>query len=127
MTESSADRKVIIYRPSRHALTSGLAATRGWAMRLEKRTAWGNPLMGWVSSADTQAPLAMHAAFESAEEAIAYAERNGWRYELQRDYTRTPGRVDSAYSYNFVPIAVQVRRARREGRQGGAATRIAPH
>lgn len=79
-------------------------------MRPGKRAdAWGNPLMGWVSSTDTTQALSMHMAFESAEEAIAYAERNGWRYELQRDYTRTPGRVDAAYAYNFVPIAVQVR------------------
>ena len=109
VSESTQGKKVVIFKQSRHALTSGLAATRCWAMRFEKRAAWGNPLMGWVSSADTQSPVAMHTAFESAEAAIACAERNGWGYELQRDYTRVPGRIDAAYAYNFVPVAVQVR------------------
>jgi len=125
ITEQTEGKKVVIYKPSRHAMTSGLGATRWWAIRFEKRHAWVNPLMGWVSSADTQSPVAMHTTFETAEEAIAFAERNGWRYELQRDYTRVPGRVDSAYAYNFVPVAVQVRGGGGRGDVHGAAQRVA--
>ena len=54
--------------------------------------------------------LNMHTRFETADQAIAFCERNGWAYSLQRPFTRVPGRVDNNYAYNMVPVAVQVRR-----------------
>jgi hypothetical protein len=109
--------QAVIYKVSKPAMTSGTAASKWWSIRWDKRAAWANPLMGWLSSADTHQALNMHTRFESADEAIAFAERNGWKYELQRPFTRVPGRVDSMYAYNFVPVAVQVRR-RAGGRLG---------
>lgn len=106
--------QAVIYKVSKPAMTSGTGSSKWWSIRWDKRAAWANPLMGWLSSADTHQALNMHTRFESADEAIAFAERNGWKYELQRPFTRVPGRVDSMYAYNFVPVAVQVRGRERE-------------
>ena len=36
-----------------------------------------NPLMGWTSSADPMSNVRL--SFDSKEEAIAFADRNGWK------------------------------------------------
>ena len=38
-------------------------------------------MMGWTSSADPMANLKL--TFDSQEDAIAFAERNGWTYETK--------------------------------------------
>ena len=101
--------QVVIFKLSQHAMTSGHAASRWWGIRFAKRAAWTNPLMGWLSSSETSVPVQTYARFENMEQAVLWAERNGLAYEVQRDYTRTPGRIDSSYAYNFVPPSVQVR------------------
>jgi hypothetical protein len=111
--------QALIYKVSRIAMTSGNAASGHWAIRWDKRTSWANPLMGWVSSSDTHQALTMHNKFESVDAAVAFAERNGWRYEVARPFSRVPGRGDSVYAYNFVPVTVQVR-ARCKTRRGVA-------
>ncbi len=38
---------------------------------------WGMPLMGWLSAADTLNQIAFNMTFNSQEEAVRVAERNG--------------------------------------------------
>ena len=49
-------------------------------------------------------PLVMHLKFDSVEQAILFCERNGLSYEVNPGAinSRTPGRVDNLYQYNFV-------------------------
>lgn len=64
-------------------MQSGHGKTQKWvidAVPTSKRTP--EPLMGWVSSEDTLNQIFMR-QFDSAEEAIAHAEREGWEYSVQ--------------------------------------------
>ncbi|NJO55939.1 MAG: ETC complex I subunit [Rhodospirillales bacterium] len=79
-------------------MQSGRRNTRGWLMVFEtdaRRPT--DPLMGWVGSLDTRSQLRMH--FDSREEAVAFAERNGLTYEVQEP--RTERLRPKSYAENF--------------------------
>src|SRR5690606_15802814 len=70
-----------IYKPAKNAMQSGRARTRRWILEFEPRSARGvEPLMGWTSSADTNAQVTL--CFDTQEEAIAYAEKHGIEYQF---------------------------------------------
>ncbi|KAK4202810.1 ETC complex I subunit conserved region-domain-containing protein [Triangularia verruculosa] len=94
-------RTVRIYQPSKPATQSGTAKGSRWRMDwdvLGKGHRWENPLMGWQSSADSM--QGTHLAFQSKEDAIAFAEKQGYEYFVQEPNTRafTP----KAYANNFL-------------------------
>ncbi|KAL8382608.1 hypothetical protein RB595_006404 [Gaeumannomyces hyphopodioides] len=94
-------RTVRIYKPSKPATQSGTHGLRQWRMDwdvLEKGHRWENPLMGWQSSADFVQGTHMH--FKSKEDAIAFAEKQGYEYFVQEPNVRkiTP----KAYANNFL-------------------------
>ena len=69
----------VIYHPARSAMTSGLANTRQWKLRFERRSAlFIEPLMGWTGCDDTLTQVEL--TFRSAEEAVAYARRQGLKF-----------------------------------------------
>ncbi|MBI2717399.1 MAG: ETC complex I subunit [Rhizobiales bacterium] len=89
---------VRIYRPARNAMQSGKGKTAAWILEFEAaapRTI--DPLMGWTSSADTRQQLKL--SFDSREEAVAYAERQGLAYTVAPE---APVRSQhKSYSDNF--------------------------
>lgn len=90
-------RKVHIFVPARNAMQSGVNNTKKWKMEFDTRERWENPLMGWASSAD---PLSnMLLSFSTKEEAIAFAEKNGWSYDVQE--RRIPKPKSKSYGANF--------------------------
>src|SRR5262245_44700881 len=71
-----------IYRPARTAMQSGTGKTRMWLLEFEPETPRSvEPLMGWTSTVETRQQVKLW--FETKEEAIAYAGRNGIAYRLQ--------------------------------------------
>ncbi|QFI66223.1 NADH-ubiquinone oxidoreductase 18 KD subunit [Sinorhizobium alkalisoli] len=87
-----------IYRPAKTAMQSGKAKTNLWVLEFDQevpRTI--DPIMGYTSSRDTRQQLRL--TFETAEQAIAYAERNGIEYRViaPKDSTRK----NVSYSDNF--------------------------
>ena len=90
--------RVRIHRPAKTAMQSGYANTRQWVMEFEPEApAEPDPLMGWTSSADTNAQVRLH--FDSEEEAIAYAKRQGYEYTLSEP---PPRRIrPKSYADNF--------------------------
>lgn len=102
-------RRAIIYRSGQHGMTSGVQAARWWSIRFDRVDKWSNPLMGWISSADTMSQISMHMKFDSAEAAILCAIRNGWAFEVAPGQTTElqKGNVDNQYSYNFLSREVQ--------------------
>ncbi|MDB5591852.1 ETC complex I subunit [Enterovirga sp.] len=87
-----------IYKPAKGATQSGLARTKLWLLEFEQDSAREiEPLMGWTSSADTRQQVQLR--FDTKEEAVAYAEREGiaYRVEEPQEVTRRP----MAYSDNF--------------------------
>uniref|UniRef100_A0A8C6P482 NADH dehydrogenase [ubiquinone] iron-sulfur protein 4, mitochondrial n=1 Tax=Nothobranchius furzeri TaxID=105023 RepID=A0A8C6P482_NOTFU len=73
-------RKVHIFVPAKTAMQSGINNTKKWKMDFDTRERWENPLMGWASSADPLSNMVL--SFSSKEDAIAFAEKNGWSYEV---------------------------------------------
>ena len=87
-----------IFQPSKTAMQSGRGRTKGWVLEFVPSGARSvDPLMGWTSSSDTQAQVRLE--FESREDAIAYAERNGIPYQIAEPEVRKP--VKKSYSDNF--------------------------
>lgn len=89
---------VRIYKPSKTAMQSGEAGTRAWVLEHEPAAPRQvEPLMGWTAGSDTRAQVKLH--FDTKEQAIAYAERNGLAYTLIEPNARKP--IRKSYSENF--------------------------
>ena len=90
-----------IYRPSRGATQSGLGKTKAWVLDYERDSARTiEPLMGWTSSSDMNAQVRL--AFDTKEEAIAFAEKRGIAYRVDEP-VETSARRGLSYSDNFKP------------------------
>jgi hypothetical protein len=89
--------KARIYRPAKTAMQSGTAKSR-WLLEYEPEQArQAEPLMGWISSGDMLGQVKLW--FDSEEEAIAYATRNGIPF-VAREPESAERRM-MAYSDNF--------------------------
>ncbi len=87
-----------IYLPAKSPMQSGQAKDR-WLLEFDREQAREiEPLMGWTSSGETQSQVRL--SFESAEAAIAYAERAGIPYRVERPQPAAP-RKGMSYSDNF--------------------------
>jgi hypothetical protein len=87
-----------IYRPAKSAMQSGTAKTKEWVLEFEPASARRpDPLMGWTSSSDMNGQVRL--AFESAEEAAAYATAHGIAFQVFQP--KTPRRIIKAYADNF--------------------------
>ncbi len=87
-----------IFRPSKNAMQSGRAKTHHWVLEFEPEAPRSvDPLMGYTSSTDMRQQIRLK--FESKDEAIAYARRNGIAFRVLEAKDRTPKRF--SYSDNF--------------------------
>ena len=89
---------VRIYQPSKTAMQSGRAKTHVWILEHEPSARQDpEPLMGWAGSADTRRQVRLR--FDTKEEAISYASRNGLAYTVIEHHDRTI--KPKAYAENF--------------------------
>ena len=89
---------VRIFRPARTAMQSGIANTKEWVVQFEPSAPRSiNPLMGWTSSPDTRGQVRL--CFSTKEEAIAYAEKQGYAYQVLEPKERTLR--PKSYATNF--------------------------
>jgi NADH dehydrogenase ubiquinone Fe-S protein 4 len=87
-----------IYKPAKTAMQSGRGRTKAWVLESEPARAREiDPLMGWTSSADTAAQVRLE--FDSKDEAIAYAEKNGLAFRVFEPRVRK--QVRKSYADNF--------------------------
>lgn len=87
-----------IFQPSRTAMQSGKAKTRLWVLEYEPAAPKEvEPLMGYTSSRDMRSQVRL--TFDTKEQAIEYAERNGIDFRLEEQ--NPPKRVRVAYADNF--------------------------
>ena len=87
-----------IYKPAKSATQSGMARTKQWLLEFDQdRPREIEPLMGWTSSGDTRQQLRLW--FDTKEEAIAYAQREGIAYRVEEP--QDVKRRLMAYSDNF--------------------------
>jgi hypothetical protein len=87
-----------IFQPAKTAMQSGSANTKSWVLEyVPQAPRTVDPLMGYTSSRDMQAQVKLE--FDTREEAIAYAERNGIPYTVSEPQKRKP--VRKSYADNF--------------------------
>jgi hypothetical protein len=87
-----------IYQPPKTAMQSGFAGTHEWILEYEPAAPRRpDPLMGWIGSSDTQAQVRLR--FDTRDEAIGYAEKNGIAYDLELSHARRFR--PKAYADNF--------------------------
>ncbi|KAL1303503.1 hypothetical protein AAFC00_006879 [Neodothiora populina] len=94
-------RTVRIYRPAKTATQSGNWNAHHWRMDwdvMSKGHRWENPLMGWQSSAD--AMQGTHLNFKSKDDAIHFAEKQGYEYFVQEPNERRI--IPKAYANQFL-------------------------
>jgi len=100
-TKPSTDAAFRIYRPTKPATQSGNWHGMTWLMDwdpLPKGHRWENPLMGWQSSADFM--QGERIGFNSKEDAIKFANKQGYEYFVQEPNERKI--VPKAYADQFV-------------------------
>lgn len=76
-------RPVRIFRPTKNTMQSAKGKTKRWIIDfdvLQGAGRWENRLMGWASSADYVQGTTL--AFRSKEDAIYFAEKQGWPYKV---------------------------------------------
>jgi len=87
-----------IFRPARTAMQSGKAKTERWTLSYEPEVPVSvEPLMGYTSSSDMKRQIKL--SFDTQEEAVAYAEKNGIPYQLLPAQDDTRKKI--SYSDNF--------------------------
>ena len=89
-----------IYKPARTAMQSGQAKTKEWVLDYEpEEPRQIEPLMGWTSSGDMRQQVRL--AFDTAEEAIAYCERNGIPYQVSHPSPVVHRTISYADNFSF--------------------------
>jgi hypothetical protein len=79
--------KVKIYKPAKNAMQSGRASSAKWVLEYELETPRRpESLMGWTAANDTLSQVRMN--FASKDAAIAFAEGEGWEYEVNEPHAR---------------------------------------
>jgi hypothetical protein len=87
-----------IFKPARNAMQSGKAKTDFWMLTYEPESPITvEPLMGYNSSGDMKRQIKL--SFETKEEAVAYAEKNGIPYQVLEPHLDTRKKI--SYSDNF--------------------------
>lgn len=97
-----------IYRPTKAATQSGTWHQHHWRMDwdiLQRGHRWENSLMGWQSSADSM--QGTNLKFKSKEDAIAFAQKQGYEYFVQEPNERRF--VPKSYANNFVHEPKKIR------------------
>lgn len=89
-----------IYQPARSAMQSGQAKTHQWILEFApadvKRI---DPLMGWTGSGDMDGQVRL--TFDTCEEAVAYATRNGLAFQVSEPKLRRHIHRINGYGDNF--------------------------
>ena len=87
-----------IYQPAKTAMQSGKARTRKWVLEYEPESPKRiEPLMGWTATTDMLSQVSLD--FDTAEEAVAYAEKHGIPYQVFEPHR--PSAKAKSYSDNF--------------------------
>lgn len=89
-----------IYRPAKTAMQSGRARTKNWVLEFEPTSPRKpDPLMGWSSSSDMRQQIELE--FDTAEEAVAYAEKHGIPFQVFEPQALTPRAKSYAENFRF--------------------------
>ena len=78
---------VIIYKPTKSSMQSGLATNKFWILKYISYSKTNlDPLMGWSGSDDTSKQIVLK--FNSKEEAIDYDDLHSLKYRILNNNTK---------------------------------------
>jgi len=106
-------RTVRIFQPTRNTMQSGGSKGTRWRIDfdiLQGGDRWENALMGWASSADYVQPLRMN--FTSKEDAIHFAEKQGWDYYVQPETVKRVPPKNYSESFVYKPNKLRILRTK---------------
>lgn len=107
-------RHVRIVQGQKSASQSPYTAEQTWSISFasngEVGETWTNPLMGWVSGADTMASqMSQTLNFRNAKEAVYFAKKRGWTYVVEEPIIRVERDDGAQYQDNFLPQDVALK------------------
>ena len=89
-----------IYKPAKTAMQSGRGNTQKWIIDFEPAEAKrADALMGWIGSGDMRGQVRLK--FDTKEQALKFAARNGITYQLREPKTRRPRPKNYADNFRF--------------------------
>ncbi|KAI1315204.1 hypothetical protein EDD11_001092 [Mortierella claussenii] len=97
-----------IYQQAKAATQSGIANTGYWRLDFDTELEAGrfeNELIGWASSADYMQALAMK--FVSREDAMAFADKQGWDYTVQEPNKKIFKKKVYADNFKYSPTKLR--------------------
>ncbi|KAG0304713.1 hypothetical protein BGZ98_005136 [Dissophora globulifera] len=97
-----------IYKACKAATQSGVANTAVWRLDFDTELQAGrfeNELIGWASSADYMQALQMK--FCSKEEAIAFADKQGWEFTVQEPNEKVFQKKVYADNFKYSPTKLR--------------------
>ncbi len=90
---------VKIYKPAKSAMQSGRGNTLNWVLRYDRENSqYVEPIMQWTASTSTKSQVRL--LFPTKEEAISFAEKNGWKYVVTEPHTKQI--KPKSYTDNFI-------------------------
>lgn len=93
---------VRIFQPSKSAMQSGRAQSKLWLIEpAETEKSGPEPLMGWNSAQGTKGQIKME--FPSLEAALHFAEKKGWKAQIDPAHRRTIKPRNYADNFRYVP------------------------
>ncbi|KAF9305658.1 hypothetical protein BGZ74_009405 [Mortierella antarctica] len=93
-----------IYQQAKGATQSGIVNTGNWRLDFDTELLAGrfeNELMGWASSADYMQALQMK--FNTKEDAIAFADKQGWDFTVQEPNKKIIKKKIYADNFKYSP------------------------
>ncbi len=94
--------KARIYQPTKNAMQSGMKRCKKWKLEYAPEKARQiDPLMGWTGSSDMNSQITL--TFDSKQDAVAYAERNGIDYVVHEPHVRKKRLKNYADVFAFRP------------------------
>ncbi|KAM6494364.1 NADH-ubiquinone oxidoreductase 21kDa subunit [Amanita muscaria] len=106
-------RPVRIYQPTRNTMQSGSGKSERWRIDFDILPGggrWENPLMGWASSADYMQGTRL--SFRSKEDAVHFAEKQGWDYYIQQTTVKRIPPKNYAENFLYRPSKLRILRTK---------------
>ena len=89
-----------IFSTAKTAMQSGKAKTGHWVLEFDaEKPRKIDPLMGYTTSGDMKSQIRL--VFETKEEAVAYAEKNGIGYRVQEPKEAKRRQISYAENFRF--------------------------
>lgn len=93
---------VKIYKPAKSSMQSGRGSLNKWVLEYESTSRRApESLMGWIEGNDTLCQVRLN--FSTLEEAVAFAEKNGWEYIVSKSQERKVKPRNFADNFKYVP------------------------